>query len=63
VKSEKLETVIQLRIYDDLRSKLQRLADFDSRPLSQYVRLVLIRHVEDLEKAQAELRRKKEGAK
>ena len=63
MKSEKLETVVQLRIYDDLRTKLQRLADFDSRPLSQYIRLVLIRHVEDLEKAQAELRRKKEGVK
>jgi predicted DNA-binding protein len=53
MKLEKLETVIQLRIYDDLRNKLQRLADAEVRPLSQYIRLVLIRHVEDLEKAQS----------
>jgi hypothetical protein len=63
VKSEKLESVIQLRIYDDLRAKLQREADAEVRPLSQYIRLVLIRHVEELEKERAELRHKKEGAK
>ena len=59
MKSEKLETVIQVRIYEDLRAKLQRLADFESRSLSQYIRLALIRHVEEIEKGQAELRRKK----
>ena len=63
MKLEKLETVVQLRIYNDLRAKLQREADAEVRPLSQYIRLVLIRHVEELEKKRAELRHKKEGAK
>jgi hypothetical protein len=59
VKLAKLETVVQLRIYDDLRAKLQEEADAEFRPLSQYIRLVLIRHVEELEKKRAEPRRKK----
>jgi predicted transcriptional regulator len=59
MKAEKLETVVQLRIYENLRAKLQRLADFESRSLSQYIRLALVRHVEKIEEGQAELRRKK----
>jgi hypothetical protein len=42
-----LESVVQLRLSEDLRSELQRLADADSRPLSQYIRLLLYRHVQD----------------
>lgn len=45
-----LETTVQVRIDEDLRAALQGLADTESRSLSQYIRLVLIRHVQDLHK-------------
>jgi hypothetical protein len=46
-----LESVVQVRIDEGLRAELQRLADAESRSLSQYVRLVLVRHVQDLYRA------------
>jgi predicted DNA-binding protein len=63
MRSEKLETVVQLRMNEDLRTRLQRLADFETRSLSQYIRLVLVRHIQDLDQQREELQRKKGGAK
>ena len=51
----KLESVIQVRIDEDLRAELQHLADSESRSLSQYIRLVLLRHVQDLYRADGKI--------
>ena len=50
----KLESVIQVRIDEDVRAELQHLADAESRSLSQYIRLVLLRHIQDLHQADRE---------
>lgn len=47
---------ISTRCTEDLRDKLEELANSDSRPLASYVRLVLEKHVE--EAAAAKLKKK-----
>ena len=41
------ETPISLRFDKDLRKALEQLAEKDLRTLSDYIRVVLIRHVQD----------------
>ena len=41
---------ISITIDSDLLEKLREIADEDCRPLSQYINLVLRKHVEELEK-------------
>ena len=42
--------VIQVRIEQDVKEKLQQLADADHRKLSDYIRLQLIKFLETLDK-------------
>jgi predicted DNA-binding protein len=39
---------VSTRCTEELRGKLEQLASADSRPLAQYVRLVLEKHVEEV---------------
>jgi predicted transcriptional regulator len=41
----KKDTSVNVRLTSDLKEKLQRLADRDSRKLSAYIELVLAAHV------------------
>jgi|TARA_R100000656_G_scaffold123301_1_gene99678 predicted DNA-binding protein len=41
---------LAIRIPDDLRRELQRLADNDNRKLADYARLVLVYHVKEQQK-------------
>ena len=41
---------ISITIDSDLLEKLREIADEDCRPLSQYINLVLRKHVEELKK-------------
>ena len=45
-----LKDKISITIDSDLLEKLREIADEDCRPLSQYINLVLRKHVEELEK-------------
>ena len=47
-----LKERISITIDGDLLEKLKEKADEDSRPLSQYINLVLKKHVEQEEKKQ-----------
>jgi len=44
-----LKEKISITIDSDLLEKLREIADADCRPLSQYINLVLKKHVEELE--------------
>ena len=44
-----LKERISITIDSDLLEKLREIADADCRPLSQYINLVLKKHLEDLE--------------
>ena len=59
------ETPISLRLDKDLRKALEQLAEKDLRTLSDYIRVVLIRHVQDVYRASGNVfkEHKKEGAK
>lgn len=45
-----LKERISITIDSDLLEKLREIADEDCRPLSQYINLVLRKHVEELKK-------------
>ena len=45
-----LKEKISITIDSDLLEKLREIADADCRPLSQYINLVLKKHLEDEEK-------------
>lgn len=45
-----LKEKISITIDNDLLEKLRKIADEDCRPLSQYINLVLKKHIEELEK-------------
>ena len=45
-----LKEKISITIDSDLLEKIKEQADYDCRPLSQYINLVLKRHLEELEK-------------
>jgi predicted DNA-binding protein len=45
---EKIKAPISTRCTEELREQLEQLASADSRPLAQYVRLVLEKHVEEV---------------
>ena len=45
-----LKDKISITIDTDLLEKLREIADEDCRPLSQYINLVLRKHVEELKK-------------
>ena len=45
------ETPISLRLDKELRKALEQLAEKDLRTLSDYIRVVLIRHVQDAYRA------------
>ena len=47
-----LKERISITIDSDLLEKLREMADEDCRPLSQYINLVLRKHVEQEEKKQ-----------
>jgi predicted DNA-binding protein len=42
------EMPVSIRLGSELRKKLEQLAEKDLRTLSDYIRVVLIRHVEKL---------------
>ena len=44
-----LKEKISITIDSDLLEKLREIADADCRPLSQYINLVLKKHIEELE--------------
>lgn len=44
-----LKEKISITIDCDLLEKLREIADADCRPLSQYINLVLKKHIEELE--------------
>ena len=44
-----LKDKISITIDSDLLERLRELADADCRPLSQYINLVLKKHVDELE--------------
>ena len=44
-----LKDKISITIDSDLLEKLRELADADCRPLSQYINLILKKHVDELE--------------
>ena len=46
-----LKDKISITIDSDILEKLRDRAEYDDRSLSQYINLVLKRHLEDLEKA------------
>ena len=39
--------VIQVKVDEQMKNKLQKLADADHRALSEYIRVVLIKHIEE----------------
>ena len=45
-----LKERISITIDSDVLEKLRDRAEYDGRPLSQYINLVLKRHLEELEK-------------
>ncbi len=45
-----LKERISITIDSDLLEKLREKADYDCRPLSQYINLILRRHIEQEEK-------------
>lgn len=45
-----LKDKISITIDSDLLEKLREIADADCRPLSQYINLVLKKHIEEIEK-------------
>ena len=45
-----LKEKISITIDSDLLQKLQEKADYDCRPLSQYINLILKKHLEEEEK-------------
>jgi len=45
-----LKDKISITIDSDLLEKLREIADADCRPLSQYINLVLRKHIEEIEK-------------
>ena len=45
-----LKERISITIDSDVLEKLRDCAEYDGRPLSQYINLVLKRHLEELEK-------------
>ena len=45
-----LKDKISITIDSDLLEKLREIADADCRPLSQYIYLVLRKHIEEIEK-------------
>ena len=45
-----LKEKISITIDSDLLEKLREIADADCRPLSQYINLVLRKHIEEIEK-------------
>jgi hypothetical protein len=45
------ETPISLRLDKELRKALEQLAEKDLRTLSDYIRVILIRHVQDAYRA------------
>ena len=45
-----LKDKISITIDSDLLEKLLEIADADCRPLSQYINLVLRKHIEEIEK-------------
>jgi predicted DNA-binding protein len=45
------ESPISLRLDKELRKALEQLAEQDLRTLSDYIRVVLIRHVQDIYRA------------
>ena len=47
-----LKERISITIDGDLLEKLKEVADKDCRPLSQYINLVLRKHLEELNKSQ-----------
>ena len=47
-----LKERISITIDSDLLEKLREIADLDCRPLSQYINLVLKKHLEEEEKKQ-----------
>ena len=49
IQDNKTETIIT-RVSEDLKAELQKMADMDNRKLSDYVRLVLIKHVQETSK-------------
>ena len=44
-----LKDKISITIDSDLLEKLRKIAEADCRPLSQYINLVLKKHIEELE--------------
>lgn len=44
-----LKEKISITIDSDLLEKLREIADADCRPLSQYINLVLKKHIEELD--------------
>ena len=59
------ETPISLRLDKDIRKALEQLAENDLRTLSDYIRVVLIRHLQDVYRASGKIFREhtKEGSK
>ena len=45
-----LKEKISITIDNDILQKIRDLAEYDDRSLSQYINIVLKRHLEDLEK-------------
>lgn len=48
-KSDMKTEVIQVKVDEQMKEKLQKLADADLRSLSDYCRVVLIKHVQEIE--------------
>jgi predicted DNA-binding protein len=56
----KRATSVNLRMTDELRAELQRLADSNKRTLSDYIRLLLEEHVEvQRERAEDQTKKKR----
>jgi predicted DNA-binding protein len=55
----KRTTSVNIRMTDELRGELQRLADANKRTLSDYVRLLLEEHVESQQDHEEATARKK----
>lgn len=47
------DTSVTTRCSEEFKEELERLAAADKRPLSNYVRLILEKHVEELSKKKA----------
>ena len=48
-----LKISVGMTLDEDIVNKIRQLAEEDDRPLSQYVNLVLRRHLEQIERAKA----------